>query len=68
MRESPMYQEILEEGKQEGRQEGIELVARNLLGLGMTIEQVAIAAELTIDRVNQLTIFNSINPSSSHES
>jgi predicted transposase/invertase (TIGR01784 family) len=66
MRESPIYQEILEEGKQagrlEGRQEGrlegsqerARIIARNLLSIGMTPEQVATATGLTIEEVEEL--------------
>jgi hypothetical protein len=56
MGESPIYQEILEEGKQAGRLEGrlegsqerVRMIARNLFSIGMTPEQVAIATGLTI--------------------
>ena len=66
MRESPIYQEILEEGKQagrlEGRQEGrlegrleaLKLVAQNLLSIGMSPAQVATATGLTIAEIEQL--------------
>jgi predicted transposase/invertase (TIGR01784 family) len=66
MRESPIYQEILEEGKQagrlEGRQEGrlegsqerARIIARNLLSIGMTPAQVATATGLTIEEVEEL--------------
>jgi predicted transposase/invertase (TIGR01784 family) len=71
MQESVVYQEILEVGLQkgrlEGRQEGIAIgeqrgskeaktiIARNLLSIGIPVEQVAIATELTIQEIQQLT-------------
>ncbi len=67
MRESAIYREILEEGRQEGlqkgrqeglqegRQEGIELVARNLLSIGMSPEQIAAATGLAIEHILKLT-------------
>ena len=41
MKESAVYQEILQEGRQEGIQEGKLEVARRLLQLGMSLAQVA---------------------------
>jgi predicted transposase/invertase (TIGR01784 family) len=71
MQESVVYQEILEEGMQKGRQEGITIgeqrgkkagmteakavIARNLLSIGIPIEQVAIATELTLAEIEQLS-------------
>ena len=43
-----------EMGIEVGRQEGIEKMVRNLLSLGMNVEQVAQAAELDIERVRDL--------------
>ncbi|GHU72356.1 hypothetical protein FACS189450_10000 [Spirochaetia bacterium] len=42
------------EGRKEGREEGREEVARNLLNMGLSIEQIAIAAELDIETVKSL--------------
>lgn len=62
-----MYQSIkqegLEEGRQEGRQEGLEEgklqakleVVPRLLALGLSVEQVAVALDLTVDQVQQAT-------------
>lgn len=56
-----MYQSIkqdgLEEGRQEGRQEGkqqakLEAIPR-LLALGLSVEQVAVALDLTVVQVQQ---------------
>ena len=74
MRESVIYQEILEEGeakgiakgKAEGKAEGeaegeakgkaetARKVALNLLGIGMSLEQVAQVTELSIEQVRVL--------------
>ncbi|NJK28593.1 MAG: hypothetical protein HC925_09475 [Coleofasciculaceae cyanobacterium SM2_3_26] len=58
LRESPWYQEILEEGmqigEQQGRQEEKMVVAINLLSMGLTAEQIAQATGLTIEQVQQL--------------
>ncbi|MCT7985897.1 hypothetical protein NG796_21710 [Laspinema sp. A4] len=55
MRESPIYQDILAEGRQEGRQEAIAEIARNLLLSGMSVEQIMNVTGLTRERVEQLT-------------
>ncbi|WP_242541255.1 Rpn family recombination-promoting nuclease/putative transposase [Phormidium pseudopriestleyi] len=59
MRESPIYQDILAEGRevgfQEGRQEAIAEIARNLLRSGMSVEQIMNVTGLTRERVEQLT-------------
>ncbi|MGL5193773.1 MAG: hypothetical protein ACRC8Y_09220 [Chroococcales cyanobacterium] len=59
MRESPIYQDILAEGFeigfQEGRQEAIAKIARNLLLSGMSVEQIITVTGLTRERVEQLT-------------
>jgi hypothetical protein len=44
MQESVAYQEILEEGVQKGITEAKAIIARNLLSIGIPIEQVAIAS------------------------
>ncbi len=62
MQESVIYQEILEEGiekgRQEGRQEGIVeskiIIAKNLLSLGISLEQVATATGLSLEEVEKL--------------
>ena len=62
MQESVIYQEILEEGiekgRQEGRQEGIIeskiIIAKNLLSLGISLEQVATATGLSLEEVEKL--------------
>ncbi|MFH7024247.1 MAG: Rpn family recombination-promoting nuclease/putative transposase [Heteroscytonema crispum UTEX LB 1556] len=62
-RKTRMYQSIkqdgLEEGRQEGRQEGrlqakLEAIPR-LLALGLSVEQVAQALDLTVEQVQQAT-------------
>ena len=42
------------EGKEEGRQEALQQTARNLLALGMSIEEVAAAVELDVEKVKSL--------------
>lgn len=62
MKESVIYQDILEEGIQkglqkgiqEGLQKGIQLVALNLLSMGISTEQVATATGLPIEQVENL--------------
>ena len=54
MRKSPIYQEILEEGKQAGRLESrleaLKLVAQNLLSIGLSPAHTG----LTIGEIEQL--------------
>ncbi len=66
MRESVIYQEILEQGKAKGMAEGkaegkakgmaetARKIALNLLGIGMSLEQVAQVTELSIEQVRVL--------------
>ncbi|WP_246198828.1 hypothetical protein [Sodalinema gerasimenkoae] len=58
MRESVIYQEILQEGELIGEQRGIlegkQQVAINLLRQGMTVEQVVNLTELPRDVVQKL--------------
>lgn len=62
MRESVIYQEILQEGeargeargKAEGKVEGKAEVAMNLLAFGMPIAQIAEVTGLTLEQVSQL--------------
>ena len=42
------------EGRAEGVNEGKILVAKNLLKMGLTAEQVAEAAQLSINQINQI--------------
>jgi predicted transposase/invertase (TIGR01784 family) len=53
MRESPIYQDILAEGRQEGRQDAIAEIATNLLLSGMSVEQIMNVTGLTRERVEQ---------------
>lgn len=66
LRESPWYQEIeqkgiqigleqgIEQGIEQGLEQGIERVARNLLQMGMSLDQVRQATGLTVEQVQQL--------------
>jgi len=66
MRESVIYQEILEEGEAKGiakgeaegeakgKAETARKVALNLLGIGMSLEQVAQVTELSLEQVRVL--------------
>ncbi|HIK12094.1 MAG TPA: hypothetical protein IGS52_17850 [Oscillatoriaceae cyanobacterium M33_DOE_052] len=58
MRESVIYQEILQEGEEKGFQKGLQLglqqVARNLLASGMAVEEVANLIGLPLERVRSL--------------
>jgi predicted transposase/invertase (TIGR01784 family) len=63
MQESVVYQEILQEGVQKGRQEGItqakSIIAKNLLSIGIPVEQVAIATELSLEEIKQINDLSS---------
>ena len=54
MKESTMYQAILREGREEGREEEKELIAQNMLKIGLTPEQVVRVTGLSGERVQQL--------------
>jgi predicted transposase/invertase (TIGR01784 family) len=58
MKESVIYQEILEEGQQEGIEIGEQrskyAIARNLLELGISIAQVSQATGLSIAEIEKL--------------
>jgi predicted transposase/invertase (TIGR01784 family) len=54
MRESVIYQEILEEGKAEGKAEKARNVAINLLRIGMSLPQIAQVTELSIEQVEEI--------------
>lgn len=54
MRESVIYQEILEEGKVEGKAETTRNVALNLLRIGMSLEQISQVTELSLEQVQAL--------------
>jgi predicted transposase/invertase (TIGR01784 family) len=56
MKESTLYQAILREGREEGREEGIEIVARNLLKIGMSFEQVMTVTGLSIEKLQEIRI------------
>ncbi|MDZ7958448.1 MAG: hypothetical protein RMY34_11325 [Aulosira sp. DedQUE10] len=51
MRESVIYQDILEEGKAEGKTEALLEVARNLINTGMVLEQVARVTGLSTEQL-----------------
>ncbi|MDY7020031.1 MAG: hypothetical protein SWJ54_01550 [Cyanobacteriota bacterium] len=68
MEESTTYQalrrEAREEGLQEGRLEGIQQVALNLLRSGMSLEQVASFTGLSVEQLTQLSLnSDNSNPS-----
>jgi hypothetical protein len=44
-------EEAKEEGLEEGREKGKEIMARNLLRMGMSVEEIAQAAELPIEKI-----------------
>ena len=62
MRESVIYQEILQEGEAKGRAEGkaegkaetTRKLAVNLLRIGMSLEQIAQVTELSLEQVQAL--------------
>ncbi len=58
MRESVIYQQILEEGEAKGKAEGkaetTRKLALNLLRIGMSLEQIAQVTELSIEQIQVL--------------
>ncbi len=54
LRESPWYDEIKQEGIQLGKQEGVQEVARNLLSMGMDVDQIMAVTGLTVEQIQQL--------------
>ncbi|HAN76100.1 MAG TPA: hypothetical protein DCQ51_04075 [Planktothrix sp. UBA8407] len=58
MQESTMYQEILRQGKEQGRAEGrteaLQQVAILLLKMGMSLEQIAETTQLTVAQIQAL--------------
>lgn len=54
MRESVIYQEILQEGRQKGRQDAIERVATNMLLKQMPLDVIAEITGLTLEQIEQL--------------
>ena len=55
LRESPWYEQILQEGEQKGIQEGIQQVAVNMLGKGMSAEEISDLTGLTVEQVRHLS-------------
>ena len=54
LRQTKVYQEALEEGRQEGELKAkLESVPR-LLAIGLSVEQIAQALELTVEQVRQV--------------
>jgi predicted transposase/invertase (TIGR01784 family) len=54
MQESTMYQEILRQGKEQGRAEALKQVAILLLKMGMSLEQIAETTQLTVAQIQEL--------------
>ncbi|MEH1778821.1 MAG: hypothetical protein V7L26_06850 [Nostoc sp.] len=58
MRESVIYQQILEEGEAKGKAEGkaetTRKLALNLLRIGMSLEQIAQVTELSLEQIQVL--------------
>lgn len=70
MRESVIYQSILNEGREEGLEEGLEQAARkiaaiaaNMLSKGVSVESVAEFTGLTLEQVQQIQTQQSENQS-----
>lgn len=53
LKQTRVYQEALQEGKREGRLEGKLESVPHLLGLGLSVKQVAEALDLDIEQVKQ---------------
>lgn len=54
MRESVIYQQILEEGEAKGEAETRRKLALNLLRIGMSLEQIAQVTELSLEQIQVL--------------
>jgi predicted transposase YdaD len=54
MRESIIYQEILGEGRAEGKVETTRKLPLNLLIIGMSLEQITEITELSLEQVQTL--------------
>ncbi|MEH2158808.1 hypothetical protein [Nostoc sp.] len=59
MRESVIYQDILDEGKAEGKAEALLEVARNLFNTGMPLEQIGRVTGLSIEQLQYLQVSES---------
>jgi hypothetical protein len=46
--------EWMERGREEGKEQGREITARNLLSMGMSVEEIARATELPVEKVRSL--------------
>ncbi|WP_026733170.1 Rpn family recombination-promoting nuclease/putative transposase [Fischerella sp. PCC 9605] len=62
MRESVIYQDILEKGKAEGKAEALLQVARNLLQTGMPLEQIVMVTGLSAEQLRLLQQEGETNP------
>jgi predicted transposase/invertase (TIGR01784 family) len=72
LKQTRVYQEALEEGKLEGRLEGklegkLESVPR-LLALGLSVEQIAEALGLDVERVRQAASDSALSKATDEES
>ena len=63
MQDSVIYQQIKLEGKEERIVSGKLAVAKNLLNMGMSVEQVAQATELSVEQILHLQTNNHQNNS-----
>jgi predicted transposase/invertase (TIGR01784 family) len=52
--EAGIIPEWIERGRQQGTEQGKEITARNLLKMGMPVEEIAQATELPIEKVMQM--------------
>ena len=59
MKKAWLVQEFMEEAKLEGKAEGVQeavrWVAANMLKMGISAEQVAVATRLTLEQVQKLS-------------
>lgn len=63
MRESVIYQSILEEGREEGLEQATQKIAANMLSKGVSVESVMEFTGLTLEQVQQLQTQQSENQS-----
>jgi hypothetical protein len=52
--EAGLIPEWMERGREEGREQGREIIAQNLLRMGMSVEEIARATELPVEKVRSL--------------
>ena len=55
MEEAGLNSEWVEQGIEQGIERGKEIMIQNLLKMGMPVDEIALAAELPIERIQKLS-------------